>query len=650
MAIFHQSKIKIAEEIDVIDMDIRQYIETNKTDQYDEVIQKDPRWEVFYHLSDLRMGLFSWYDFTKESDLLEIGAAFGALTGLFCRKCARVTALEEQSFRAESVYRRYAERDNLTVYAGGIATLPSEIKFDYIILAGGLETIGKGNRNPQVYADYVRQLRAFLKPTGVLLIAVENRYGLKYFCGAQEPHANRSFAGISGFMKGALGKSFTKNELENILEQAGVLKRKFYYPLPDYKLPQLVYTDAYLPEKNVQERLIPYSLNPKTLLANENDLYDDIVAGNVFPFFANSYLIECGQPAHFSKVIYAAISTDRGRNRAFATVIYSDQRVCKKPIFDEGIAHAKTLVSRTTKLEDRGVPMVPHVWDGTGVVMPRIQANTLSNYLKESVTRHPGEFLNIIERLWQLILQSAEYVSPEKNALLREENLQWGPILEQAYLELIPLNCFYHNGDFLFFDQEYVKENYPAKYVLFRAIHYIYVFTPQMKRYISLDMLKEKYGLTELWDIFLQEENEHFLHDVRQHELYWQFYRWAAVDTLQMQRNASLLGLDEKRCHDLFAELFEGPMDRQIVIFCAGSIFDSYMRKHGKEHTPIFVADNDTEKWGTKRCGVEIRNPQEILNVPENERQVIVCSRFYWEVGAQLEKMGVAGYKVYTRE
>ena len=83
------------------------------------------------------------------------------------------------------------------------------------------------------------------------------------------------------------------------------------------------------------------------------------------------------------------------------------------------------------------------------------------------------------------------------------------PILKKAYIELIPLNCFYNETEdqFLFFDQEFVREYYPANYILFRAIHYIYCFTPGAEQRIPQKELQKRYHIEEMWDYFLQEED-----------------------------------------------------------------------------------------------------------------------------------------------
>jgi len=264
-------------------------------------------------------------------------------------------------------------------------------------------------------------------------------------------------------------------------------------------------------------------------------------------FFSNSYLLECGatEASIFSRAVYAALSTDRGRNIAFATVIYNNDTVQKIPVFEEGKLHAQNLVERTNELVRHGISVVPHYWTGEAISMPYIEAETLANYLRKVVKRDPKEFIFIVDQLWNCIINSSEQVDDALNALKTEKQYSWGPILKTVYMELIPLNSFYLDQKILFFDQEYVKENYPAKYALFRALYYIYAFSAEAEQCVPLQYFKEKYELMDIWDIFLKEENEIFQPKVRKRELYQLFYKKTQIDSTQMFHNAKLLGTDD---------------------------------------------------------------------------------------------------------
>lgn len=573
MAILHiDEKENNLQQATKTDRMILDYLEAGIKDYYDEDISQDASFQVWYQLSSLRTGLLSWYPFREYSDVLEIGAGFGGLTGLLCDKCASVTATERSACRASAIVRRWESKENLDVYAGEWSEIDFGKKFDYIVITGILERACGGVNNRAIYAEYLKKAAALMKKGGVMLISVDNRLGLKYFCGAGESHMGKPFEGIAHYPHGTSGYSFSREELKDILEKAGLTQQMFYYPLPDYKLPQLIYSDSYLPEQNLSERLIPYYLNHNSLIMKELELYHDVIENKVFPFFANSFLVECKcgvgsrqQEVDVStetQVVYAAVSTDRGRERGYATAIQKDGVVRKTPLFPEGQANAKQLFENIKDLKEHEIPVVGHLMlpDGS-LELPYVSWPTLSNYIKEIIKEDREEFLSLIDRIYEYILQSSERAEIGVNDLLRRiadeekaekaRTLDFGPILKKAYMELIPLNCFYNpeTKEFLYFDQEFVRENYPAKYVLFRAIHYIYCFTPNAEQYYPRQKLLEKYGMAESWEIYREEESR-FLNEVRNHEKYWQFYQWAAVDQNRIWKNVGRLISEEEKIAD----------------------------------------------------------------------------------------------------
>lgn len=585
MAVLHANKKQLdTQRRTQMDQIIFDYLDAQAKDYYDEEISDEYRFQVWYQLSSLRTGLLSWYPFRENANLLEIGAGFGGLTGLLCDKCTEVTATERSAHRASAIAKRWESKENLHVYAGEWSQISFGKKFDYIVITGIMERACGGSSDRNDYAQYLKKVSGLLKEDGILLVAVDNRLGLKYFCGAKESHGGKAFEGISHYPQGTRGYSFSREELKDIIKRAGLAQRQFYYPLPDYKMPQLIYSDSYLPEQNLKERLIPYYLEHNTLVASEQELYQDVVENGTFPFFANSFLVECKRGNLYSaqgdsktetpqlsvldaekkitgqsRVIYAAISTDRGKERGYATTIWKDGIVRKTPLFPEGKENAGKLYDSIEDLRKHQIPVVEHTLlpDGS-LELPFISWPTLSNYIKEIIREDQEEFLSILDRIYDNILKASSQVSAGENALLERigsstdyKNLDFGSILKKAYMELIPLNCFYNpdTKEFLYFDQEFVRENYPAKYVLFRAIHYIYCFTPNAEQYYPKQKLIEKYGMENTWDIYMKEELR-FLDEVRNHKKYQQFYQWAAVDRNRIQANIKRLESEEETIAD----------------------------------------------------------------------------------------------------
>ena len=229
--------------ISALDQKIMEYVHTCRGPYYDEEIAGESNFQVWYQLSVLRTGLLSWYPFEKEASVLEIGAGFGGLTGVLCGRCGSVTATERFVHRARALAERWKDADNLEVWAGEWSEMEFGRKFDYIILTGVLGRVCGGREGKEGYADYLKKLSGLLREDGRLLVSVDNRLGLRYFCGAKEPHTNRAFDGLNRYPQGAGGRSFTREELKDIVEEAGFPALKFYYPLPDHRLVQLVYTD-----------------------------------------------------------------------------------------------------------------------------------------------------------------------------------------------------------------------------------------------------------------------------------------------------------------------------------------------------------------------------------------------------------------------
>lgn len=85
---------------------------------------------------------------------------------------------------------------------------------------------------------------------------------------------------------------------------------------------------------------------------------------------------------------------------------------------------------------------------------------------------------------------------------------------------------------------------------------------------------------------------------------------------------------------------------KYIVLFGAGKMAQNYMEEWGNRYKPAFFADNNSSAWGEMRMGVEMKTPDEILKLPEQERLVLICNLFYDEVGEQLDSMGIQ-YECY---
>lgn len=258
-----------------------------------EILKSDKRWPILYHLSDIRENLLDWYEFGPDTSLLEIGAGCGALTGLFCRKVKKVTAIELSKRRSEINVLRNGDYGNLEIMVGNFEDVEIKEKFDYITLIGVLEYASSYIQSEFPFHDMLVRVNKYLKPQGQLIIAIENKYGLKYWSGAAEDHTGITFDGIENYHSNNV-RTFSKTELENLLQEAGFSKTQFYYPVPDYKLPSAIYSSTYLPKPG-DLRNISLSYDRKRfLLFDEGAAFDGLCQSQQFEFFSNSFLVIAG--------------------------------------------------------------------------------------------------------------------------------------------------------------------------------------------------------------------------------------------------------------------------------------------------------------------------------------------------------------------
>lgn len=225
-------------------------------------MRENKKLEYLYALSPLRENLLEWYAFREDSSLLQIGADYGALTELFCRRVNQVTVLDESEESLDVVKLRCKGAENISYGITGLLEAGKEEKrqFDYITLIGVLD---------ETYEAQLAAAKALLKPEGILFVAVCNSLGMKYFAGAKKDAC-----------------SLTKRELERLLPGG-----KFYYPMPDYRVPSSVYSEAYLPKKGDLTKTLTLYDYPRYLSMNVGAYFDTVCEDGQFENFANSFLV-----------------------------------------------------------------------------------------------------------------------------------------------------------------------------------------------------------------------------------------------------------------------------------------------------------------------------------------------------------------------
>jgi 2-polyprenyl-3-methyl-5-hydroxy-6-metoxy-1,4-benzoquinol methylase len=268
----------------------------NVDQKREEILSGKPSWPLYYHLNKKRANLLSWYEFGSDASVIEIGAGCGGITEVLVNKNVRVTALELAEKRALINAHRNKAAKNLEIVVGNLAEYKPAKKFDYAVCVGVLEYAGTFIHTKSPYEDFMEKISSLLVPGGKLLLAIENRFGLKYWAGAKEDHVHTFFEGHNGYPSHKKVQTFGRQELAELFRSAGYRSTSFYYPFPDYKNPSFVYSDSYYPGKGAAFPLgslpTPTLDRPRETFFSEQSVMRYIEANGLFPDFSNSFLVE----------------------------------------------------------------------------------------------------------------------------------------------------------------------------------------------------------------------------------------------------------------------------------------------------------------------------------------------------------------------
>ncbi len=295
----------------------------NPAERFPEIIEEKKSWPVFYHFSPLRANVIDWIPFKKTDKVLEIGAGCGAITGALAKRAGSVTCVDLSKKRSMVNAYRNRDADNITIMVGNFKDIEPHLDtdYDYVLLVGVFE-YGQayiGGSTP--YEDFMQICNRHRKLDGRLVIAIENKFGLKYWAGCREDHLGTYFSGLEGYHTGGTARTFTRHGLEQILEKTGIHEYAFYYPYPDYKFMTTIYSDRYLPKKGELCNNLRNFDRERVLLFDEKQVFDEILDEKEFPLFSNSYLLVVGGAPN---VVYAKFSNDRAARWAVRTLIVRD--------------------------------------------------------------------------------------------------------------------------------------------------------------------------------------------------------------------------------------------------------------------------------------------------------------------------------------
>ena len=454
-------------------------------------------------ISRVKAALFLWYPFKEDSKVLLVDENDDNLKDI----------LDKSIYKLDTA---------------SVEDIPKTGAYDHIIFT----CLPERYKKPY---EIIQSCRACLKESGTFIFSMNNRIGIRYFCGDRDPYTNGVFDGVENYNhvnlneKSISGRMYTADEMKGFIKKAGFRKCQFYSVYSGLEYPLHIISEGYIPNEDLANRIIPMYHYPYTVFLEEETLYQTLSENGLLHKMANAYLVECGtENAVFSNSQYISCSLERSEENAMITIINNDDTVAKRALFDEGKKRLSVLKENHESLNSRGISAVTIDVNGAEAIMPYMEYPTVQKHLQKLLMEDKREFLRVLDRFMDEI---------DKSAIISGTDDIYGPLAQKAYIDMVPLNCLYANGEFIFIDQEYVLENYPINIVKARVM--LTFFSKHDELRFVEDELYERYGLLEKKLLYREKEHE-FLRELWSEEQLGTYRR-------SMQRDQEITGQNRMR-------------------------------------------------------------------------------------------------------
>ena len=568
-------------------------------------------------------GLLKWFPFSKEEKIIYIGSASDAYYEALVELGHDVICVSlEESVQPEwnGKYRYF---------------------FDCLVSVAELEKAANPDRVLGIW-------KLLLIKNGRLLLGMNNRVGIRYFCGDRDPYTDRNFDGIENYRSYFVkkedvltGREYNRAELEMLLDAAGWTNRKFYSVFPDLDAPSFIFAEEYIPNEELNTRCFPRYHYPDTVFLEEEFLYSDLIKNGMFHKMANAFLIECykDEICECSDIEHVTMSLDRGQKDALFTIIHNNGIVEKRAAYEEGMHRLDEMLKNSEDLKAHGVEVVQANIDGKSYKMPFVESETALIYLQNLAHTDVNKFVREMDGFRTIILKSSEHVIIK----------QWNKdveCLKKGYIDLVPINCFAVDGEYLFYDQEFCIENCPIDTIVMRLIDFVYGDIG-IESILPRQFFYTRYGIEENKIRDLRWVANNFLIKLRKETELATYYETYRRNPEVVNANRQRMNYSEEEYQRKFVDIFRNLGDRKLILFGSGAFTKRFIAMYGKSYEIACILDNNEDRLGQRLDGYEIKSPEYLNELSKKDYKVLICIKSYVSVAKQLESMGIMDYGIF---
>lgn len=427
------------------------------------------------NLLKFKKNIISWYPIEAKDTVLQIG-------------------------EDEEIHQELLRKTSNVVVIEKIDEFEMKANFDYVTLIGNFEKVS----TEKEIVDLIAFAKSCLTRDGRILIAMKNKFGMKFWTGEKESENSEIFGTIVSNKENIFGISKIKTILDDLK-----LKYKFYYPLPDYKNANVIYSDEYLPTNDsIDARDLTYCKDGELLVFSEREAYKQLLNEDkkYFPFFANSFFIEVAEKDRFEDIRYIGYGITRKEEHRIKTVIRKNI-VEKTADNEKAKTHIQNIARNIKVLEDSKIECLDR-FDNDMIISKFLsEANSFDEVLMDVYTNKGLDELikrikefktNILDKLLKETAEKENTVFEKYNVEISNELKEKLHFTKNGILDLIFQNCLVKGNKIFAYDQEWYEENVPVEFILYRALFY---FT-ELKKRTDINEIYKKLELEEYVEVF----------------------------------------------------------------------------------------------------------------------------------------------------
>ncbi len=236
-----------------------------------------------------------------EAPILDLGCGWGAVTAGLARAFREVVSADSTLETLRFVALRL-EHDGLThvtlarIDPLGTGRLPfRDSQFGAVVLNGVLEWVGHSRADVPVrrlQERTLREVRRCLRPSGLLYLGIENRFGIEAWRGAKDHNGLRFTSLLPRPLASLVSRwrlhqdyrtyTYSLSGYRRLLERVGFTRASLFLPKPSYRNPEYILTVE-------REALRYYFSRVSTLKGGPRALAKLLAGWGLYPYVADSF-------------------------------------------------------------------------------------------------------------------------------------------------------------------------------------------------------------------------------------------------------------------------------------------------------------------------------------------------------------------------